>query len=71
MIVVRHTDGTVLILTDEYLRMKHIPGRKRSEVKTMEWYDLIVFNDALKLIFPDYQRPSEGIPDDVKVHFEG
>ncbi len=66
-IVLRNSDGTILILTDGYIRMKQIPGRKRSEKKTMEWNDLLVLNDAIKIIYPDYTRPVEEIPDDVDI----
>ena len=52
-IIIRLSDGTIMFVADKYMQMRAIPGRKRSEVKTMEYNDLFIVNDAIRQVYPE------------------
>lgn len=52
-VILRLKDGTIMFVHDEYLQLKAIPGRKRTETKTMEYGDLLVINDAIRKVYPE------------------
>lgn len=52
-VILRLTDGTIMFVHDEYMQLKAIPGRKRTETKTMEYNDLLIMNDAIRRVYPE------------------
>lgn len=52
-VILRLSDGTIMFVYDKYMQLKSIPGRRRTEVKTMEYDDLIIMNDAIRKVYPE------------------
>ena len=56
-IIVRLPDGSLLVVRDDGIVMRNLPGRDVTEVKCFEYRDMLILNDALRLIYPDVWLP--------------
>jgi len=48
-VILRRKDGAIIFLDDEGFSLKKLPGRDK-EIKTTEWADWLLLNDALNKI---------------------